>query len=266
VDEFTIFRRLVGARIRADLQYRASFFIFLASQTLVAALDLAVILVLFTQIDTLAGWSVSEVALLYAVASLGFGIADLLMSQVELASRHIKAGTFDLFLLRPAGALMQLCATEFAPRRLGRSIQPLVVLVIVLPRVDIDWTPVKVVLLPVAIVSGAVIFGAIWVITSSLAFWTVDTQEVANSFTYGGVTLSEYPVDVFSTWLRRFVIFVVPVAFASYLPVAYLLDKPIPYSLPSAVALLSPIVAVTLALIARAVWRSAIRHYRSTGS
>src|SRR5437763_5643946 len=89
--------------------------------------------------------------------------------------------------------------------------QPLVVLVITLTRVDVGWTPVKVALVPTAVLSGSVIFGSIWVITSSLAFWAVETQEVANSFTYGGVTLSGYPIDVFGTWLRRFVIFVVPV-------------------------------------------------------
>ncbi len=57
VGELTVYRRLVGARIRADLQYRTSFFLFLISQTLVAGLDLAVIAVLFTQVDSIAGWS-----------------------------------------------------------------------------------------------------------------------------------------------------------------------------------------------------------------
>ncbi|HEX2383645.1 MAG TPA: ABC-2 family transporter protein [Acidimicrobiales bacterium] len=264
--ELAIYRRLVGARIRADLQYRTSFFLFLASQTLVAGLDLAVILVLFTQVSSIGGWSAPEVALLYGLAGTGFGLADLFASEVELASRHIKAGTFDLFLLRPAGALLQLCATEFAPRRIGRLVQPLIVIVVVLGRVDISWTPAKVVLIPVAILSGAVIFSAIWVITSSVSFWTVETQEVSNSFTYGGLTLSQYPIDVFGTWLRRMVTFVLPLAFVSYFPAAYLLDKPVAFGLPSSVALLAPVVAIVLVFVARAVWQLAVRHYRSTGS
>jgi ABC-2 type transport system permease protein len=266
VDELAVYRRLVGARIRADLQYRASFFLFLTSQALVAGLDLAVIAVLFSQVNSLAGWSGMQVALLFGVAGVGFGLADLFVSEVELVSQHIKAGTFDLFLLRPAGALTQLCATEFAPRRLGRLIQPLIVIVIALPRVGIAWTPLDVIVIPLAVISGAVIFGSIFVITSSLAFWTVETQEIANSFTYGGVTLSEYPIDVFGIWLRRFVIFVVPLAFTSYMPVAYLLDKPVPFGLPSSLAFASPLVALALALVARAVWTQAVRHYRSTGS
>jgi len=264
--EMAAYRRLVGARMRADFQYRTSFVLFLVSQTLVSGLDLAVILVLFSRVQHLAGWSVAEVALLYGFAAFGFGIADVFVSQVEMASRHIKAGTFDLFLLRPVGALVHLCASEFALRRVGRSVQPAIVTVIALTQVHVAWTPVKVALVPVTILSSAVIFGCVWVVTSSLAFWTVETQEIANSFTYGGMTLSQYPVDLFATWLRRLVVFVVPLAFTSVLPASYLLDKPIPLGLPRWTALLSPAVAAVLVVVARSVWTLAVRHYRSTGS
>ena len=107
----TIWGQLVGARIRADWQYRTSFFLFLISQTLIASLDLAVIATIFSQVNELGGWSGAEVALLFGLAGVGFGLADLLVSQVELASRHIKEGTFDLFLLRPLPTLLHLSAT-----------------------------------------------------------------------------------------------------------------------------------------------------------
>jgi ABC-2 type transport system permease protein len=265
-DDLQVYRRLVGARIRSDWQYRTSFVLFLLSQSVVAGLDLAVIVVLFSRVNAIAGWSVTEVALLYGVAGLSFGIADLLVSQVEIASQHIKAGTFDLFLLRPVGALLQLCAMEFALRRVGRSVQPAIVLVVALANAHINWTPDKVALLPIAVISSVFIWGSIWVLTSSLSFWTIETQEVSNSFTYGGQTLSHYPIDVLGTWLRHFVVFVVPLAFTSYLPVAYLLDKPRSFDLPRGLALASPVVAAVLVLAACAVWRLAVRHYRSTGS
>ena len=129
IADLRVWRRLVGARIRADWQYRTSFFLFLLSQTLVACLDLAVIAAIFTQVDSLGGWSGVEVALLFGLSGVAFGLADLLISAVENASRHIKAGTFDLFLLRPLPPLMHLSASEFALRRVGRVIQPLVVLI-----------------------------------------------------------------------------------------------------------------------------------------
>jgi ABC-2 type transport system permease protein len=261
-----VYGRLVGARVRSDLQYRTSFFLFLAGQTLVTGVEFASIAVLFVRLQALAGWSIGEVAFLWALSSLAFGIGDLFISQVELVSVHIKAGTFDAFLVRPLGALLQLSAMEFAPRRLGRSIEPAIVLVVVITRLDVDWTPAHVLLVPLTLASGVAIYGSIWVLTSSLAFWTVETQEIANAFTYGGNTLTSYPIDVFGTVLRRIVVFVVPLAFVAYLPAVELLDKPMPFGLPRAVAWMGPLVAVIAVACARAVWKLAIRHYRSTGS
>ena len=80
---------------------------------------------IFTNVDVLGGWSAAEVALLFGLSGVSFGLGDLLISPVENASIRIKAGTFDQFLIRPVGVLWQLCAVEFAARRLGRTIQPL---------------------------------------------------------------------------------------------------------------------------------------------
>jgi ABC-2 type transport system permease protein len=262
----TVYRRLVGARMRADWQYRTSFFLFLAGQTLVAVADFGLIAAIFTKVDVLAGWTGPEVALLFGLSGVAFGLGDLLISPVETASVRIKAGTFDQFLIRPVGVMWQLCATEFAARRIGRTIQPLIVLVVSLVLVDLEHPLLAIAAVPVVVVSGAVIFSAIWVLTSSVAFWTVETQEFANAFTYGGGLMTSFPIDLFGQWLRRAVIFVVPLAFVAYMPAAGMLGKPMPFGLPGAVAWSSPLVALAIALVARGVWGSALRHHRSTGS
>ena len=266
IDDLRVWRRLVGARIRADWQYRTSFFLFLLSQTLVACLDLAVVATIFSQVNMLGGWSGIEVALLFGLSGIAFGVADLLISAVENASRHIKAGTFDLFLLRPLPPLVHLSASEFALRRIGRVIQPLVVLIGALFLAPIDWSPETAVLVPVTLVSGTVIFGSVWVATSSISFWTVDSQEVANAFTYGGSLATSYPIDLLAQWLRRLLTFVLPLAFVAYFPAARLLDKDQPLGVTNAIAWATPLVAFLAVLGARAVWRLAVRHHRSTGS
>jgi ABC-2 type transport system permease protein len=266
VDAIGVWRRLVGARIRADWQYRTSFVLFTLSQTVVACMDLAVVAAVFSQVDSLRGWSGVEVALLFGLSGVAFGVADLLISQVELASRHIKAGTFDLFLLRPVSPLLHLSASEFALRRIGRSVQPLAVLVVALVLAPIDWDLEAVALVPVTLVSGAFIFGSVWVATSSISFWTVDSQEVANAFTYGGSLATSYPIDVLASWMRRLMTFLVPLAFVAYFPAARLLDRPEPSGLPNLVAWATPVVALISVLLAGAIWRTAVRHHRSTGS
>jgi ABC-2 type transport system permease protein len=260
------YRYLVGARIRSDWQYRVSFALFMLSQTVIAGLDLAVIVVLFDVVDALGGWTVDQVAVLYGFTMLSFGLGDLFVSQVEAASRHIREGTFDRFLLRPLPSILQLSAMEFALRRVGRSVPGLVVLALALTRADIDWTVDRVLLVPVTIVSGLAIFGSVWVVTSSISFWAVGAQEVANTFTYGGSFAHQYPLHVYARWLRTALGWVVPMAFVAYVPALHLLDAPNPLDLPPWLSAAPPVVAFGCVLVARWVWGLAIRHHQSTGS
>lgn len=264
--EWRTYWRLVGAKVRGDLQYRASFVLYLLAQAMVGAIDTVVILVVFSQVDQIGGWTRTEVLVLFGVSNLGFGLADLFVSQVELASTHIRAGTFDQFLLRPVRPLLQLSAHEFAPRRFGRCLSPIVVLAVALPGLAVDWSPTSIALLAATVVVSAAVFGSIWVITSSLSFWLIDSQEVANAFTYGGSYVGQYPLDIYEPWLQRIVVFVVPIAFTSYLPVSVVLGRPLPFGLPEAVGWAGPLVAALFAFVASRVWAIALRHHRSTGS
>jgi len=260
-----IYRHLAGARVRAEWQYRTSFVLLTTSQFFVTFLDFLAIAVIFGHVTLLDGWSASEVAFLYGTTGVAFQVGEVFISHVEHASEHIKRGTFDQFLIRPMGPMVQLCAHEFALRRVGKVVQALTVLVVAIATVPITWTVGSAVMLLVALVAGTVIFAAIWVVTASLSFWTVETQEVASSFTFGGNYITEYPLDVLTTWLRRLLV-VVPLAFVNYVPACWILGKPDATGLPSWAAFASPVVAVLSALVARSVWATAIRHYRSTGS
>lgn len=260
------YRHLVGAKIRSDWQYRTSFVLFLVSQTVITALDLAVILVIFDVVPSIGGWEVGEVAVLYGLTSVSFGLGDLFVSQVETVAVHIREGSFDRLLLRPLPTVLQLSAGEFALRRLGRSIPGTATLVVALAAADIDWTVARVVLVPVTVLSGTVIFGAVWVATASISFWVVGAQEVANSFTYGGGFAHQYPLHVYARWVRTVLGWIVPMAFVAYVPALYLLDAPDPLGLPAWLAAAPPIVALLATAAARFVWTAGIRAYQSTGS
>jgi ABC-2 type transport system permease protein len=260
-----LYARLVGARARSQLQYRLSFALELLATTLIVFLDFVMILVLFAHVDALAGWTIEEVALLYGIACIAFAIADLVVGHLDLFPTMIRDGTFDLLLVRPLSTLFQVVTTEFALRRLGKALQGLVVLLVAVARLDVDWTIGRAAMIPVAVLAGAVIYGAVWVALATIAFWIVDAMEFVNAFTYGGNFLSQYPINLFAAWLRGLVVFVIPVAFVAYFPALYVVDKPDPLGLPEALRFASPAVAVVASVAAGLVWRGAVRHYRSAG-
>ena len=261
-----LYRRLVGAQIRSQLQYRVSFALELVGMFLFSFVDLVAILVIFHNVEGLGGWSVAEVAFLYATAMLAFAFTDMVIGHLDLFPEAIRSGAFDLVLVRPRGTLFQVIASDFHLRRLGKALQAAIVLVYALTSLDIDWTAGRVAMLPVAIVAGSVIYGAVWVAAICIVFWSVEGRETANAFTYGGSFLAQYPINVYASWLRRFLAYVIPAAFVAYLPSLYLLDKEDPLGLPAVLQFASPVVALVAAVVAGLVWRFAVRHYRSTGS
>jgi len=266
VETLRIYRTLAGARLRSDLQYRASFAMFALSQAVVTALDFAAIAVIFGQVPRLAGWTFGEVALLYGIGSLAFGLSDLFMSQVELLPELVRTGAFDRIMIRPAGSLVQVLAEDFALRRAGKLVQSTAVLVVALRISGVHWTAGRIVMLPVAVIAGFGIYSALWVFSGAVTFVLLDSREVINSFTYGGNFLGQYPLNIYGAWLRRMLAFVVPLAFTAFYPSLYLLDRPDPFHGPWFLPFASPVVAVVFAIVAAMAWRAGVRRYRSTGS
>jgi ABC-2 type transport system permease protein len=131
---------------------------------------------------------------------------------------------------------------------------------------DLDWTPARVALVLLTPVAGAVFFGSIFVLSASLAFWWVDSGEVGNAFTYGGRDFSAYPTGVYTGWFRAVFAYGLGFGFVAYQPALTLLGRTDPLGLPAWAGFVSPLVALVAAGSAAAVWRTGIRHYRSSGS
>ncbi len=259
-----VYPRIVASRIRSQLAYPGSFALDVAAQLIGQATELVAILVIFTQVSSLGGFSAGEVVLIYGLAATAFGLADLTVGQVEALPEYIRTGEFDVMLLRPLGTLPQLLSADVALRRVGRVAIGAAVLVWSLR--NVEWTPLRVVVAVVAPVSGAVLLAAIWIAANCVSFWLVDGREVANSVTYGSDFATSYPITVYGPWLRRIMCFAVPGAFVAYFPALALLGRPDPLGLPEVLRYCSPLVAAVAVGVAALVWRTGVRHYQGTGS
>lgn len=252
--------------MRSTMTYRASFLMTTLGNFAGTALDFVAIVLMFTRVDSLGGFSFAEVAFLYGTTSTSFGIADLLMGSMDRLGQRVRDGTLDTLLVRPAPVLAQVAADKFALRRLGRVTQGALVLGWAIARLDIAWTPANLLLVPVMLISGAGIFGSVFVIGGAFQFLSNDASEVQNSFTYGGNTLLQFPPTVFAKDLVRGVTFVVPLAFVNWLPALRILGRDDPLGLPAWVDFAPPLVAGACLALSGLAWRAGLRSYRSTGS
>ena len=260
------FLMLVGMWVRVSWSYRASFWLMTVSSFVITLVDFLAILVMFSNVDELGGFGLTEVALLYGATSFALGVADLVVGNIERLGLRIRLGTFDAMMVRPVGLLAQVCADEFAIRRLGRVTQGSLVLVWALLHVHVDWDPARVLVVIGMLVFGTLIFTGIFVLGASFQFVSSDGSEVANAFTYGGNTMAQYPMTIYPAQVVKALTFVVPVAFVNWYPTLFVLDRPDPFGLPQAMQLASPVAALAVGTLALLAWRSGVRRYRSTGS
>lgn len=267
-DDLRLYGRLVWLAVRAQAQYKAAVVTDIVTYFCVTSFEFSAVLILFGPFPTLAGWSVGQVALLYGLTSIGFGCAELFGAGIDLFPDTIRRGELDRVMLRPAGVLLQVATSDFKLRRLGRITEGLAIIALALRLLPggIAWTPLKLLALALGLVSGATIFIAVLLLGATVCFWTVETTELTNIFTYGGRELLSWPLHIYNAAIQRVFVFVVPLAFGTYLPACYLLDKPLPFGLPGTAVFAAPLAAALFALLAGVAWSFGVRHYQSTGS
>jgi ABC-2 type transport system permease protein len=250
--------------VRASLAYPTSFVLMSISGFLITALDFVALWLMFTHLEELGGFTLIEIALLYGASSIGLRTADLLIGSVEQIGLHIRTGRLDQMLTKPVPLLVQVCADNFSLRRFGQISQAVVVFV--WGCYAVDWTPPRVLVAILMIVSSGVIFFGLFVAFSCVQFWTTDSTEFANAFTYGGNTITQYPLSIYPQEITKGLTFLLPIAFVNWYPCLYLLDRDDPFGLPSWLQFCSPIAAAVVLGVALLAWRTGVRHYTSTGS
>ncbi len=248
------------------MQYRASFAMQIAGTFIVNFAELAALLVMFGRFDNLGGWRLGEVVFLYGLSAIMFGLADTAAGGLGTFNGLIRLGDFDRVLTRPVAPFLQALVSDVSLRHIGQMVQGIVVFVFALTLVDVPWDAARLLYFFVVIVSGAVLFVSLFAIEAIVCFWTVESTEAVNAFTYGGSDLAQYPLHIFDRWLRRLFLWVIPVGFVSFFPALYLLDKPDPLGLPEAARFAAPLAALAFAGVTGVLWRLGVNHYRSTGS
>ncbi len=263
-----IYWRLINVQIRSQTSYRANFyveFVAAALSTVMVFLSLAFV---FERFGNIAGWSLGDVAFLYGMVEAAFGVMDMLFSGFDPQNfgLQVRLGRLDQILLRPISVTLQVIGSEFILRRLGRILQGFVILFWAMQMTGIAWTVGKALYFPVVFVSMIAFFGGLFVIGATLTFWTFESVEVMNIFTYGGSEMMSYPMHIYPAGLRQFFTYVIPAIFLNYYPALYFLDKPDPLGMPGWVLFLSPVAGFGVLFVAVVFWRYGLRHYQSTGT
>lgn len=262
---WTAFRLLIASRVRAQLTYRANFVINFAGAFVLGLVEFSEIYILLHNTPLLGGLDLLQAALVFALANVGFALADLVVGQVDAIPQHVRMGTLESFLTRPMPLLLQLVTADFQLRRLGRAVFALLVLVVVLVLLRPEATAATVYLLIATPLWGATIYAGLFVLAGGIQFFIIEGTEFTNAFVYGAGYAGQLPGSVLIAPLRVAFTFVFPATVTAYLPALVILGLPGPGFLPQWLGWCGPLFALTTGLLAALGWRLGVRHYTGAG-
>jgi ABC-2 type transport system permease protein len=265
-DAIALYRRYAAASIKSQLQYRASAVMTAFGVLLTTSSEFVAVWALFDRFGQIRGWRLPEIALFYGIISITWALCDAIARGFDNFAQIVKSGEFDRILLRPRSTVLQLLGQELTLRRVGRLVQGTALLGYAFAAGTIAWTLGRAVLLVAAIACGSCVFLGIVVLQATSAFWTVESLEVWNSFTYGGLTMGQYPLAIYRSWFRALFTYVFPIGCVTYFPGVAILGRADPLGAPPIVGWLAPLAGPVFLAGCLQIWRIGVRHYRSTGS
>lgn len=265
LDDLRVYAVLASASVREQMQYRVSFALRTVVDFLVIIVDFAPVYLLARHFGVFDGWRFAELALLYGMVSLSWGLVELGFSGFNTFGQDLIDGEMDRWLLRPRPVLLQITSRQLTLRRLGRILQALSVLAYAWWALALSPGPL--VWVAVGVAGGTLFFAGVVLLGAAVQFWTLgQSAELQNMLTYGGSAALSYPISVYARWFRRAITFGVPLAFVNYFPALAVLGRTEAAGWPVWLPALSPLVCLIVLLGGRLLFAAGLTRYESTGS
>jgi ABC-2 type transport system permease protein len=260
---------LFGVQLRmatlAAMQYRVDFIVRGVIAFVWSALTLIPLLVVFGVRKQVAGWSFPEALVVVAWFTLLRSVLEGAVSpSLTAVVEHVRKGTLDFVLLKPADAQFLVSTAKFEPWRVVDVAGALIVFVYAFRKLGHAPSIPQVATGLVFLALAVLILYSIWILVVSAAFWVVKVDNL--SYLFGSLfDVGRWPIDVLrGVWrgtLLMVFTFVFPVALMTTYPALALLGR-----LDGKTAGLALGGGIAFAVIARRVWRRALGMYTSASS
>lgn len=247
---------------KARMSYRADFFVEVASDVLLQAVNLAFLAVVFTRIEALGGWSFDEVLFIYGFSLIPFALFNASFASLSaVGGRYVVSGELDRVLTRPMNALLQVQLELLRPQALNGVALGLVVMAIASVGLQIAWTPLDVLAMIAATLGAWLVYGGVFVTVASLTFWTQDRGAGFFPIAYNTIQFGRYPLNIYPAMVQFLLTFVLPYAFIAFLPAAGVLRSEY-----ARLGWLTLPVGIVVFVIGLFVWKRGLARYEGAGS
>jgi len=247
--------------IKARMQYRADFIISSIGMFFTSLATLGIFWVIFNSTKTLGGWSFMQMTFMYAFFMIAISPMQILFDQIWQLRYDVAQGAFLKYYFRPLNMMFYYMSERFDIKGLTQFAAGIVLLAYSSIQLGIEWTPLKLVLLPLSLLGASLVFVSMGVAAGCAAFWLTNSFPIM-SFAWKLREFSPYPMTIFDGAFRFVFTFILPIGFIAFYPSQMFLHpeqmNPLVY--------FSPLVGIIMFAITYWIWTKGVNSYTGTGS
>ena len=226
-----IFRSFLSTEFQFEMEYRTNFFMGIFEMLLVVGTSLAAVLVIFSHTGSLNGWSLPQMVALTGVYYLVQGGVNIVFSpSFERLMEHVRQGTLDFTLLKPASAQFLVSTRHLSLVRVVDLFMGVGVMAAGLVMLGNSLSLGSVLVFIVTLCAGIACVYALLLTLVTLAFWFVRIENLLAIF-WAFTDAGRFPIDVYPGWLRLTLATVVPIGIAVTVPAEAISGRLSPESL-----------------------------------
>jgi ABC-2 type transport system permease protein len=257
-----LYFRLLGAHFRSLMEYEADFLILAAATVLMQVVNIVFLAALFAKVPVLNGWTFWSVVMMFGAVGLAEGVGSLFFDGMWNLAWQINKGDLDYYLVRPYPVALQSSSAAVGINGLSNILTGGLMVGAGLAHSDVPWTPWRVAVGVLLLISSIVIKLSINLATNAASFWLSSPSPMFAFAMHQVGDLARFPLSIYPMALKAVLGLALPFAFISFFPIAYVLDT----GSSRWIGLLTPLVAAYCAGMAALIFKRGLRRYESAGN
>ncbi len=250
--EWLFLIELWKTNLSSAMEYRANFISQVVGMIINDGIYFVFWLLFFDRFKVVRGWSMSDMVLLFAIITTGYGLAFVGFGNAMNLADLIAQGRLDYYLALPRDVLLHVLASRSLLSAWGDLTFGLLAFLFTgrftLPEIAL-W-------MLASVCSGAVLVSS-FAIFGCLSFWLGNASVLAVQAQNAILTLALYPRDIFEGMVRFIMLTILPAAFVGAIP----LDVVRRLDWTALLGLMAFAIGITLLM--RLVFYTGLRRYES---
>lgn len=208
------------ANLQSAMEYRVSFLSQIIGMMLNDFMYFAIWIVFFQRFKDVRGWELGDMYVTYGVLASAFGLMSMLFGNAMYLAEVINKGRLDYYLSLPRPVLLHTISSRMISSGMGDFSYGFLSYAI-----SGRFTWDGLVRFVLAVILGAILFTAFFVLLQSVAFWFGMIANFVGLAFNALITFGIYPVTIFDNYARLILFTVIPAALVGAVPAEFIVSR-----------------------------------------